>query len=113
MRWPIRNDLLLASLAPDIATAFYGAIQFLRLVEPLFIEETGLAAPVRHLRSRHNYIDYYSHSPTALQLNDKLCHFHPDPRFVLLLRGTNIEHQIPRDLYDNKHVSLPVQNQPK
>jgi len=77
---PVRNDLLLAPLAPGIRTTFRGALQVLRLVEPLFVEVTGLAAP------------------TALQENKKFCQFHLDPPFVLLLRGTNVEHQIPRNL---------------
>jgi hypothetical protein len=47
-------------------------------------------------------------SPTALQTNDELCHFHLDPSFVLLLRGTNFEHQIPRDLYDNTSIRFAL-----
>jgi hypothetical protein len=45
-----------------------------------------------------------AHSPTALQENKKFCQFHLDPPFVLLLRGTNVEHQIPRNLYDKTHA---------
>jgi hypothetical protein len=40
----------------------------------------------------------------ALHENKKFCHFHLDPLFVLLLRGTNVEHQIPRNLYDKTHT---------
>jgi hypothetical protein len=89
---PVRNDLLLASLAPDIGTTIKRTLQVPRLVEPLSVKVARSVAPA------------------ALQENEKLCHFHLDPRFVLLLRGANVEHQIPRNLYDNtrSRISLPV-----
>lgn len=69
------------------------------------------------MRSRRhgNSIKNCAYSPTALQENEKLCHFHLDPRVVLLLRGANVEHQIPRNLYDNtqSRISLPVQDHPE
>lgn len=77
---PIGNDLLLACLAPDIRTTFHGAIQVLRLIERLSVKVTRLAAPA------------------AGQEDEKLCHLHLGPYFVLLLRGTNFKYQVLRDL---------------
>ncbi|SRR6266478_2049769 len=52
-----------------------------------------------------------AHSPTALQDNEKLFHFHIDPPFVLLLRGTNVEYQIARNLYDDDiHIHQPARS---
>jgi hypothetical protein len=39
-------------------------------------------------------------SPGTLQADEEVCHLHLDPRFVLLLRDANVEHQLPRNLYD-------------
>ena len=42
---PVRNDLLLTSLAPDVVTVFAWAFQVPRLFEFFFVEETGVGAP--------------------------------------------------------------------
>jgi hypothetical protein len=48
----VRNDLLLTCLTPDIVTVGVRAFQVPRLLEDLFIEETGMGAPVCHCETR-------------------------------------------------------------
>jgi len=92
MFWPIGNELLLTFLAPDIITTFHGAMQVPRLVEPLSVEITRSAALA------------------ALQEDEKLCHLHLCPYFVLFLRDTNFECQILRNLYNKTHKHTQIES---
>ena len=44
---------------------------------------------------------------STTQGNEELCHFHLDPNFILLLRDANVEHQLPRNLYDKSDSFKP------
>ena len=72
------------------------------------------------MRSRTVTRDLFetAHLPTALQEDEKLCHFHLGPYFVLLLRDAYFKYKILRDFYRKTHaynelvcLSKLVQNQ--
>jgi len=86
-----------------VRTTFHGAKQVPRLIERLSVKVTTSQGLVRSRPVTEGRFET-AHSPAAWQEDEKLCHLHLGPYFVLVLRGTNFKYQILRDLHDTRYT---------